>query len=48
MLPFTLKKAHEATVKSFKTSKLRLFSRHDCRAFKPVTHAAGPGVSDGT
>lgn len=37
-LPLTVKKAHEATVKSFKISKLRLVSRHDCRAFKPVTH----------
>lgn len=38
MLPLILKKAHEATVKSFKTSKLRHVSRHGCRAFKPVTH----------
>lgn len=38
ILPLTVKKAHEATVKSFKISKLRLVSRHDCRAFKPVTH----------
>lgn len=38
MLPLTVQKAHGATVKSFKTSKLRLVSRHDCTAFKRVTH----------